>query len=62
MQIITWLKDNYVQMLLALSALIAALELIARLTPTEKDDAFMERVGAIIRKVMDFLKIPNVKK
>ena len=62
MQILSWLKENYVEMLIALSALIGSLELITRLTPTKTDDAFMERVGSIVRKILDFLKIPNVKK
>lgn len=46
----------------ALLAFIALAEAITRLTPTEKDDGFVERMGAIIRKILDFLKVPNAKK
>lgn len=46
----------------ATMAFLALAEAITRLTPTETDDGFVERMGAVIRKILDFLKVPNVKK
>ena len=46
---------------LILAVLIVA-EAVVRLTPTKEDDAFVERVGKWVRRVLDFLRIPNVKK
>lgn len=37
-------------------------ELITRLTPTKKDDGFIERIGSSIRKGLDLLQVPNKKK
>ena len=56
-----WLLQNIDKMAAALLALIALAEAIVRLTPTEKDDGAVERVGAIIRKLLDVLKVPNKK-
>lgn len=41
--------------------LLAAAEMIVRLTPTAKDDAAVERLGKIIRKFFDLLHVPNHK-
>lgn len=41
---------------------IAIAEAITRLTPTEKDDGFVERIGSGIRKVLDIFHVPNNKK
>jgi len=62
MNVLIWIKDNYVIILEAAMALVVAAEVITRLTPTKKDDGFVERIGGIIRKTMDLLKIPNIKK
>lgn len=43
-------------------ALLVVAELVVRLTPTKTDDGAVERVGKVIRRVLDFLKVPNVKK
>lgn len=47
-----------------LLAIIAVAESIVRLTPTEKDDTAVERIGGWVRKVLDmFGKLfPNKKK
>ena len=42
--------------------LISVAEVVVRLTPTKKDDGAVERIGYIVRKIMDFLKLPNLKK
>ena len=61
--IIPWLMNNYVELFMVLGAVIAAAESIVRLTPTKADDGAVERIGNLLRRVMDFLKIPNnVKK
>jgi len=62
MSVYGWLKVNYIDMFMALSMLVAALEMVVRLTPTKADDGFVERLGSWNRKIMDFLKIPNIKK
>ena len=62
MEVVTWLKDNYQNLFLVLGGLVGVAEVVVRLTPTEKDDSAVERIGGILRKVMDFLKVPNNKK
>lgn len=61
MQIVQWILANYPDVMLAMVGIVGAAEIIVRLTPTKKDDGFVERIGSVIRKVMDFLKIPNPK-
>lgn len=61
MELVAWLTGNYVHMLEAMGAVVVAAELITRLTPTKKDDGFVERIGSALRVVMDFLKVPNLK-
>lgn len=41
--------------------LLAVAEMIVRLTPTTKDDTAVERIGKLIRKLLDMMKVPNVK-
>lgn len=43
-------------------AIVGAAELVVRLTPTKKDDGFVERVGHYVRIALDFLKVPNLRK
>ena len=62
MEILNFLKDNYQLILQVLGAIVVVAELVVRMTPTEKDDSAVERIGGILRKIMDFLKVPNVKK
>ena len=61
-EVFAWSAANYVGVLVNLALLIAALEGLARLTPTKKDDSALERAGNLLRKLMDILKIPNVKR
>lgn len=42
-----------------LFGLYAFAEMVTRLTPTQKDDAFLERIGKGAKKFMDVLGIPN---
>lgn len=41
--------------------LLTVAEMIVRLTPTQKDDGAVERLGKVIRKILDMLPIPNKK-
>lgn len=47
-----------------LLAIIAVAEMIVRLTPTKKDDGAVQRIGGVIRKLIDYAKVvfPNNKK
>lgn len=62
MEVINFLKNNYENIFLVLSGLIGVAEVVVRITPTQKDDGAVERIGGFLRKAMDFFKIPNVKK
>lgn len=62
MQIVQWLNANYLELGIIVATLLSAAEMIVRLTPTKADDGALERVGKVLRQVLDFLKIPNLKK
>lgn len=47
---------------LSLTIGIAVAEFITRLTPTKKDDGFVQRAGGLIKFVLDAVKAPNIKK
>lgn len=42
-------------------AILSAAEMVVRLTPTQKDDTAIERIGSFIRRMFDLLGVPNVK-
>ncbi len=54
-----WLNEHYLDLGAAVLGLYAFVELIVRVTPTKADDTVLERVGKVLKKLMDFLKIPN---
>ncbi len=58
-EVVSFVVENYEQMFIALVSLVAAAEVIVRFTPTKKDDGFVKRLGELIDKAMDALKIPN---
>ena len=60
--IVNFLMENFGKISATLLAALGLAEAITRFTPTEKDDGAVERIGAFIRKVLDFFKMPNVKK
>lgn len=62
MEIFKWVSTNYQEILISLASLVAFLEVVVRLTPTKKDDGAVERIGSVVKKLMDFFKVPNVKK
>jgi len=47
---------------LSLTIGIAIAEFITRLTPTKKDDGFVQRAGELIKFVLDKAKAPNLSK
>lgn len=57
-----WLKTNYIGIFAVLVPIYTIAESITRLTPTKTDDSVLERIGKVGRRVMDILKIPNVKR
>lgn len=42
--------------------LISVAEIAVRLTPTEKDDGAVHRIGDFFEKLFNLLKVPNYKK
>lgn len=53
---------EYIKLIPALLlALVALAEIVVRFTKTEKDDGFVQRVGSIIKRVLDVFKVPNRK-
>jgi hypothetical protein len=38
---------------------LAVAETVTRLTPTKKDDGFIQRIGSVVNRVFDLVKIPN---
>jgi len=62
MEVVKWFGENYQALFLVVAGLVGVAEIIVRLTPTQKDDGAVERIGYYLRKIMDFLKIPNSKK
>ena len=47
---------------LSLTIGVAVAEFVTRLTPTKKDDGFVQRAGGLIKFVLDTVKAPNIKK
>ena len=60
--LIEFFVSNKENIAIALLSIVGVAEVIVRLTPTEKDDGAVQRVGEVIKKILDFLKLPNVKK
>lgn len=53
-----------IQAPLVASAIMAFLgfgEIVVRITPTKKDDTFVERIGTQIRRFFDLIGMPNYK-
>jgi midasin (ATPase involved in ribosome maturation) len=63
-ELIAYVSTHGPTMVALISALLAVAELIVRLTPTEKDDGAVERIGHKVREGLDMLDrvFPNVKK
>jgi len=61
-EIIDWIMANGGNLVLALMLIVEGLEVLVRFTPTEKDDGFVERLGQILKKINDFIGLPNRQK
>ena len=59
MGIVAWLKDHWLEIAALSSALVGIAEMITRLTPTKKDDGFVQRIGAALKKILDLIGVPN---
>ena len=46
-----WIKENYVNVFAAIGACYTAARLVVALTPTKKDDAFVEKAGAFLTTI-----------
>lgn len=58
-QAYAYLQTNGHVIMGALFAVWGLAEVIVRLTPTKKDDTALERVGKVLKSVLDVLGIPN---
>lgn len=56
-----WLQTNGAVLVAIIMGALSVAEMIVRLTPTQKDDGAVERVGKFIRNAFDFMKVPNKK-
>lgn len=59
-QIIQYIIENKVAILIAVESLIIAAAAIAKLTPTQKDDNFIEKVRKFLEK-LGSLFLPDIK-
>ena len=62
-EVIAYLSTHYLAIIGFVLAAVAFAEAAVRLTPTQKDDGAVERIGKRIRKVIDMLDkiFPNKK-
>jgi hypothetical protein len=59
MPIVNWIRDNYINVFYFLAAVVSTGELLVRIIPTMDKKGLLERIGAFLQRIMDFLKIPN---
>jgi hypothetical protein len=50
-----WLKSNHGLVAEAILSVVVALSLIAKLTPSEKDDALVAKLDSLVRKLLGLL-------
>jgi len=46
-----WIREHYIDVFAAIGATYTAARLIVALTPTKKDDAFVEKAGAFLTTI-----------
>lgn len=51
MDIVNWLGENWLTILLGVTAVFTGLQILAKLTPTESDDKFIKGVLDVLNKV-----------
>jgi len=59
--LVSWFMVNGPAVAGAILGLLTVAETVVRLTPTQKDDTAVERVGKVIRRFFDLLGLPNRK-
>jgi len=59
---IEWLKSNYSEVLQIITLIVVIGEMVARLTPTKTDDGFIHRIGGRLDRILDLLRVPNLRK
>jgi len=57
----TWLMKNWPQLVMVVGSVLAAAEVITKMTPTEKDDSFVEKIGKYWSKLTGMFP-SNIKK
>lgn len=57
--VISWISSNGTSMVMAMTSIIAAATIIARLTPTQKDDNFIAKFQVFFEKLSNMF-LPNV--
>jgi hypothetical protein len=61
-EIVAYVKTHWYMILMTGSVFLLFAEMVTSLTPTKSDDLFVERVAKGYRKVLEFFKVPNIKK
>lgn len=61
MEVISFLSENYVEIFAAIGALLTFANVVAKLTPTQKDDNIIEKIRKFFDKMSD-LFLPDVQK
>lgn len=61
-ELIWYVQGNWDMILITTSSFIAFAEVAVRLTPTKVDDGFVHRIGSLVDRLFDFLKVPNLKR
>lgn len=61
MSLYSFVVNHGAEMSAIILALIALAEMVTALTPTKSDDLAVERFGKYVRKLFEFLKVPNLK-
>ncbi len=61
MEIINFLSGNYIEIFAIVGTILTASNMIAKLTPTQKDDKIIEKIRLFFEKLSN-LFLPDVKK
>lgn len=59
---LTWIQENFLNVVQILTLLVVAGELITRLTPTKRDDGFVRRIGMGMDRLLNMLRVPNLRR
>lgn len=55
-----WILENYQDVLAVIGGLVTFASIVVKITPSQKDDAFLEKVISILEKFSVFNKKPSV--